>query len=116
MTTPVWTVRLSARATRDFTSIVAWSRDQFGPRQAKTYRSTLLMALAALHDGPTIPGSKVRDDIGLGIRTLHVTRQGRKGRHFVIYDIAGDDIIQVLAILHDGIDLSHHVLPSDKSR
>lgn len=29
-------------------------------------------------------GAKARDDIDPGIRTLHVTRQSRSGRHFVV--------------------------------
>lgn len=43
----------------------------------------------ALNDGPEILGSKTRDEIGMGIRTLHVARYGRKGRHFVMFRVFG---------------------------
>jgi len=49
--------------------------------QAQDYSVTISLAIQALTDGPEILGSKRRDEIELGIRTLHVARLGGKGRH-----------------------------------
>ena len=62
-----------------------------------------------LHDGPEILGSKPRDEIALGIRTLHVARHGRKGRHFVVFRVADEDVLDVLRLLHDSMDLARHL-------
>ena len=79
------------------------------------YKTTLTAALAALHDGPEIRGCVARDDIRPGLRTLHVARRGRRGRHFVMFrvvsDPAGGELIEVVRILHDAMDLAQHVPP-----
>ena len=80
-----WKVRLAAQAESDFSEIMTWTLENFGERQAQTYAETLTLAIEALHDGPEPLGVKARDDIGPGIRTLHVARQGRSGRYFVVF-------------------------------
>lgn len=67
------------------------------------------MALEALAAGPDVVDVKARDDIAPGIHTLHVARQGRKGRHFVVLGVAEPGTIDVLRILHDSMDLPRHV-------
>jgi toxin ParE1/3/4 len=49
---------------------------------------------------------------------MHVTRNGRKGRHFVLFraDADADAVsrqIDVLRILHDSMDLARH-RPADE--
>jgi toxin ParE1/3/4 len=105
----VWAVRLAEKAELDLLDALVWTTDQFGALQADDYLETLTLALEALTDGPNIVGSKVRDDIGLGIRTLHVARLGRKGRHFVIFRIADAQTIDVIRLLHDSMDLAKHL-------
>ena len=44
--------------------------------------------------------------------TLHVARGGRKGRHFVLYQVsetAEARTIEVLRLLHDSMDAVRHV-------
>jgi toxin ParE1/3/4 len=109
-----WLVRLSAAAEADFESILRWTADRFGHRQARTYARTLRSALAALASGPTIPGARPRDDIAPGLFTLHVARRGRRGRHFVLFRAwrVGDrDVVDVIRLLHDAMDLPQHVPP-----
>ena len=105
----VWAVRLAEKAEHDLLDALVWTTDQFGALQADDYLETLTLALEALTDGPNIVGSKVRDDIGLGIRTLHVARQGRKGRHLVVFRFADGQVIDVIRLLHDSMDLAKHL-------
>jgi toxin ParE1/3/4 len=78
-----WRVRLGATAELDFANILRWTTDNFGMEQARNYRDTLTEAIAELANGPDIAGTMARDDIMAGLRTLHVARHGRRGRHFL---------------------------------
>lgn len=104
-----WTVRLAAQAELDFVEILAWTVENFGEIQAEIYAETLTSAIEALHDGPLLAGAQARNDIESGIRTLHVARQGRRGRHFLVFRQIEDRCIDVLRLLHDGMDLARHI-------
>ena len=111
-----WTVRLAATAEADFQAITRWTAAQLGETQARNYANTLSAALEALTGGPDIAGAKLREDIAKGIFTLHVARQGHRGRHFVLYRIGKDgnkNVVDLLRILHDAMDLPRHV-PNDE--
>jgi len=93
---------------RDYAGIIRWTAERFGPAQTRIYKQTLLLALAALKAGPTATGVRPRADLGPGIFVLHVAREGRKGRHLIVFRISGDNTIDVLRLLHDGMDLPGH--------
>lgn len=111
-----WKVHLTAAAETDFQEIVRWTRDEFGEAQSLVYADTLSMALQALYEGPSVIGAKPRDEILKGLFSLHVARQGRKGRHFVMFRvIPGDDAIEVLRLLHDSMDMPRHIGVDEES-
>jgi toxin ParE1/3/4 len=105
----VWTLRLTTQAELDFSEILAWTAENFGEIQTDTYAETLTLAIEALQDGPELLGARARDDIQPGIRTLHVARRGRNGRHFVVFRQTQDQYIDVLRLLHDSMDLARHI-------
>jgi len=107
-----WRVRLSQDAETDFAQILTYTRDTFGEAQARIYQDVLAEALASLTKGPMVPGSQARDHILPDLRSLHVARHGRRGRHFVLYRAGLGQIIDVLRILHDAMDLTRH-FPSE---
>jgi toxin ParE1/3/4 len=102
-------VRLTATAEADFQSIIAWTSEQFGDRQAAVYAETLSAAIAALSAGPTTVGARERREIGKRLFTLHVARGSRKGRHFVLSRV-GSNVhqVEVLRLLHNAMDLGLH--------
>ncbi len=108
-----WAVRLGGEADRDFVSILAWTIETFGRRQAGIYRTTIQLAIRALERGPAILGARAREEIGGGIRTLHISRGGRSGRHFIMFRESEPDIVEVMRILHDSMDLARHMPPDD---
>jgi toxin ParE1/3/4 len=110
----VWTVRFGQQAEQDYVEILRWTVKTFGEGQASTYAETIALAIEALEGGPDILGARAREDIQPGIRTLHVARHGRAGRHFVVFRVAGSDI-DVLRLLHDSMDLPRH-LPAANDR
>lgn len=114
----IWTIRLAAAAEKDFREILRWTVENFGRGQARTYARTLSNALHDLALGPSIMGTRPREDIGLGIHTLHVARKGRKGRHFVVFRVApsrSEQVIDVLRLLHDSMDLRRHLPAANES-
>lgn len=104
-----WRVRLGAAAEVDFANILKWTTETFGARQSRVYRDTLVQAIGALAEGPHVAGSRARDEIMAGLRTLHVARRGRRGSHFLMYRAAPNSFIEIVRILHDGMDLRRHV-------
>ena len=104
-----WSVRLASRAEKDFVEIVQWSAANFGQQKAAAYAETLSLAISALAEGPDVLGARRREEIGNGILTLHVAREGRKGRHFVLFRVGGANTIDVLRLLHDSMDLVRHI-------
>ena len=112
-----WVVRTGAAANGDFKSIVRWTAAKFGPAQARAYSQNIDAALQDLRAGPDIIGSKTLGDVAPGVYTLHVARTGRAGRHFVVfraYSSQGENVIDVLRLLHDSMDLARHLPPSKK--
>ncbi|MCD6527559.1 MAG: type II toxin-antitoxin system RelE/ParE family toxin [Desulfuromonas sp.] len=113
---PVWNIRLTRAAEDDFQHILRWTTTHFGRRQGKTYARTVTLALSDLSNGPDILGVKQREDIGLGIYTLHVARKGRRGSHFVVFRVSHSSAtptIDVLRILHEAMDLVRHLSESE---
>jgi toxin ParE1/3/4 len=108
-----WHIRLADQAEQDLLDIIRWTNENFGVRQAEHYAETIALAIEALHDGPEILGAKLRDDIAEGIHTLHVARQGRKGRHFVAFSVSEGHIINVLRLLHDSMNLTKYLSKDD---
>jgi toxin ParE1/3/4 len=107
-----WTVRLTKTAESDYQSIIVWTLKEFGDLQARIYADTLTAALVALTAGPTTVGAQERAEIGRGVFTLHVARDGHKGRHFVVFRVGArkqERHIEVLRLLHDAMDLRRHI-------
>ncbi len=101
-----WSIRIALSAQQDITAIRTWTRRRFGARQAQAYARTLSLAIQALGEGPGIAGTRQRDDLAPGVSVLHVARQGRHGRHFVIFRVGGKRHIDVLRVLHDSMALA----------
>ena len=78
---------------------------------------TPALALEALAKGPSLVDAKRRDEILKGLYSLRVARQGRKGRHFIMFRVArrGGDVIEVLRLLHDSMDLPRHFHSPDET-
>ena len=113
VTEGTWSVRLTVAVETDFESIIGWTLEQFGNVPARLYAQVLSSAVEALTVGPDLPGAKARSEIGKHLFTLHVAREGNRGRHFVLFRVdaaPGRRQIDVLRILHDAMDLQRHVL------
>jgi toxin ParE1/3/4 len=111
-----WRARLSAAAERDFASILEWTNERFGARQARLYRDALEEGIRALRNGPDVRGARRRDDIVAGAWSLHVARTRRRGRHLLLYRVTGEDTIEIVRILHDSMDIARHLPKQEEDR
>lgn len=105
-----WSIQQTDQVELDLISIYIWTADKFSSNQADEYIDTVTSAIEALVIGPDLLGSKARDDIGPGIRLLHVQRKGKKGRHFVMFKAMDDQTILVIRLLHDSTNLTRDSL------
>jgi toxin ParE1/3/4 len=105
-----WTVRLADQAAQDVEDILDWTLEQFGPLQLASYTDVINDALEALNEGPQLIDVRRHPELGDGVASLHVARQGRKGRHLLVFRVQDQEcLIEVLRILHDSMDLQRHL-------
>jgi toxin ParE1/3/4 len=104
-------LRVSAAARRDIKKALRLSEQRWGPAQRQTYRALIEEALLDLLENPEQPASRPRDEIRSGVRTFHIARRGRPGRHFVVYPLGPDGTFEVMRLLHDALDLSRAFSP-----
>jgi toxin ParE1/3/4 len=106
-----WRVSVTRQAWADLEEILSWTAREFGPRQSRAYETTIATAIAALRNGPGVSGARARDDIQPGLRTLHVARKGRRGRHFLFFRVVSEELrtLAVTRILHDSMDFARHI-------
>jgi toxin ParE1/3/4 len=88
-------------------NILKWITENFGAHQSRLCRNMLVQVIGELANGPDVAGSKARDEIMPGLRTLHVARHGGRGSHVLLYRTQGS-IIEIVRILHDRMDLERH--------
>jgi toxin ParE1/3/4 len=106
----VWTVRLADQAAQDVEDILDWTVLQFGAKQLEIYTDAINDALEVLNEGPTAVGVRWHPELGEAVAALHVARQGRKGRHLLVFRVSAPErVVEVLRILHDSMDLSRHL-------
>ena len=110
---------LAPSARTDIREALIWTQERFGERAAARYRDLLKQALRDIAADPARPGSKERPDLARGIRTYHLVFSRdraagdlgvvRKPRHFLVYRRRGEDVIDIVRVLHDARDLQRHL-------
>ncbi len=100
-------VSLAAAAESDLDTILAWTLERFGPDQAETYLEAIFDTIDELTAPRSPPRSIARDEIEPGLRSIHMRKRGRRGRHFLLYSETAHGV-RVHRILHDSMELSRH--------
>jgi toxin ParE1/3/4 len=104
-------VALAAAAQSDLDAIAARTAEKFGPVQAEISIEALLDTIEDLAAPTAPPRGIAREELGAGVRTLHMRKRGRRGRHLLLY-IETVDEVRILRVLHDSMELLRH-LPND---
>jgi toxin ParE1/3/4 len=98
---------LGKLAEADLFNVAVRTAENFGAKQADAYVDAILDTIDELSAGEPAR-NKARDEIAPGIRTLHMARPGRRGRHLLVYLVA-DDVLTIVRILHDSMEVSRHL-------
>lgn len=94
--------RLSRYADRDLLSILKYTKKAWGSEQGFTYLGLLGRARDKIVANPFLPGSKSRDDLAPGCRSL------RCGKHVIFYRLR-NNTVEIARILHESMDFPGHV-------
>lgn len=106
---------LAPAARADIIDTLEWSTQSFGVKVREGYEALIVAALELIREDPVVLGSRERDDLVNGLRTLHlracrnelspaVKRIGSP-RHFVVYRQV-DAVVQVVRLLHESMDVT----------
>jgi len=113
-------LRVAVHAEEDIVSILAWSLDEFGAAACRRYEALLAAAFESLSTNAERFGSIARPEFGAAIRTYHLrfsrdearTVEGivHRPRHLLVYRAVGEWAIDIVRVLHDGMELERHLL------
>lgn len=105
--------RLSRQARSVITAILARSAQEFGPAARDRYAALLLQAMRDIAETPTRTGTAQDHTVDPTCRFYHIrhsrtrvpTPPGRVGnpRHVLVYEVASDGIVDILAVIPDPV-------------
>lgn len=104
-------VRLSRRARAQLKEVLAYTHRNFGDAQVGRYAALIDRALELIAADPERAGSHAYRKRP-SVRLLHLeVLAGRRGaaRHIIAYRVSKAGHLDVLAILHDRMDLDRHL-------
>ena len=110
---------LSDKAEADFRQIILKSYERFGNLAAERYKKLLEVAMLEVANNPQSKVSKPYHKGKKTVRIYHVRYSRQKAaidgvtvqasRHFVAYVVRADGRVEIVRLLHDGMDFSRHL-------
>jgi toxin ParE1/3/4 len=109
--------RLARPAQIDLANILATSAERWGVEGRQRYAAVFAAAMRQVAAEPDGPLTRKRPDLRSGIRTFHVryprhSAEGVKVRrpvHVLYYRVAQEAVIEIVRVLHEGMDPSRHL-------
>ena len=108
-------IRVLPAAASDIESVLVETLRRFGTRKYAEYRDLIHAAMKDVAARPDAPPAQHRPEIHPLARTFHIGRRGRRARHFFLYRITDDGVIEFARLLYDGMDLARHLPPGYES-
>jgi len=112
-------VILAPAAEEDITAILGWSAETFGDAASRRYAALIVQAIMDLAKQPTRAGVHERPEISVRLCSYHlahsrvrirnVEERVAAPRHFVMFRIRNDGVLEIVRILHDSMDLARYV-------
>ena len=110
---------LAPKARSDIESILAWTQETFGPVTLKRYAKLIETAIAEIAANPECAGSAARPELAENCRTYHLLHARKKAgargnrirnpRHFLLYRVTVEGVVEIGRVLHDSMDFEQHV-------
>lgn len=102
-------IRLAPTAEEEIAHVLRWTNEAFGETQHDNYLKLIVGALERIAADPLNSPSQDRGDLYPNARTLHIARPGQGARHYFLYRVNADQIIEIARFLHDAMDLPRHL-------
>ncbi|MCI1021505.1 type II toxin-antitoxin system RelE/ParE family toxin [Pseudomonas putida] len=110
-------VRISPQACTDIADTLRFTEVRLGKIVRERYQELLQTTIHSLAGQPTPLGSKKRDELSPGLRSLHLSfnvqqmPDGRmiSPRHIVFYRTGTDQVVEILRVLHDAMEVAQHL-------
>lgn len=110
-------IRISPQACTDIADTLRFTQVRLGESVRNRYQDLLQTTFHSIAKQPTLPGSKMRDELSPGLRSLHLSfnvlqkTDGRviRPRHIVFYRAGTDQVIEILRVLHDAMEVAQHL-------
>jgi toxin ParE1/3/4 len=108
--------RLTEIAGQDVEGILIYTGREFGPRQRDRYERLLEAAARMVGENPLRPGSRMRDDLGRGLRSFHIERAARRrgAAAHILYYVRGKlgdgrDGVVIVRVLHEAMEPARYI-------
>ncbi|MGA3399546.1 MAG: type II toxin-antitoxin system RelE/ParE family toxin [Acetobacteraceae bacterium] len=108
--------QLTEVADQDIVDILRETARRFGPLQRAKYADILGRGVRTVADDPERPGSRQRDDLAPGLRSLHleIAARRRGAASHVLYYLRGrlddgSEGVIVTRVLYDGMEPLRHL-------
>ncbi|WP_425928762.1 type II toxin-antitoxin system RelE/ParE family toxin [Pseudomonas sp. NyZ201] len=110
-------IRIPPQACTDIADTLRFTQVRLGESVRNRYQDLLQITFHRIAEQPALPGSRMRDELSPGLRSLHLsfnvlkTTEGRaiSPRHVVFYRIGTDQVIEIIRILHDAMEDTRHL-------
>ena len=110
-------VRISPQACTDIADTLRFTQVRLGESVRNRYQDLLQTTIHSIAEQPTLLGSKMRDELSPGLRSLHLSfnvlemTDGRviRPRHIVFYRAGTDQIVEILRVLHDAMEVAQNL-------
>ncbi|MQG92622.1 type II toxin-antitoxin system RelE/ParE family toxin [Pseudomonas sp. MN1F] len=114
--------RMSPQACIDIADTLRFTEVRLGQCVRNRYQDLLQETFIALAEQPTPVGSKMRDELSPGLRSLHLSfnvlemTDGRmiSPRHIVFYRAGMEQTVEILRVLHDAMEVAQHLIHLDQ--
>jgi toxin ParE1/3/4 len=101
----------------DIADLLDYSAERYGTAARRRYEALIAAGLEDLRSDALRPASADRPE--LGVRTYHLRHaRSRAGsvsglvsapRHLLVYELAADDLVRIIRVLHDSMEVERHV-------
>ena len=102
-------IRILPAVQTDIEEALSFTFRRFGERKYEEYRDLIHGAIEEIAADPDHPRAKRRPEFHKSARTFHIGRPGQRARHFFLYRIADDGVVEFARFLYDGMDLARHL-------
>ena len=108
-------IRILPAVRDDIEDALHFTLRKFGERKYHAYRDLIRAAIEDIAANPDTPRARHRPEIHPKARTFHIGRRDQRARHFFLYRVADDGVVEFARFLYDGMDLAQHLPPDYKA-